>query len=190
MYAFALGSLDLDCAASNMLLISNAHWRLFLFYTTHISFWVYSYISGLVQNWFVTHTYCKPTENVIWILCQLASPGRLLRKGMCITSSCRTLETFLRGSGPLYICIYQSIYHCIYIYISQDICCEEKYFRGAHLPVCMGTRCTGKLPESELPEMLSLSTLQALLKTGHFCLCTAGAEGLLIVCLEGKAAAL
>lgn len=167
MYAFALGSLDLDCAASNMLLISNAHWRLFLFYTTHISFWVYSYISGLVQNWFVTHTYCKPTENVIWILCQLASPGRLLKKGMCITSSCRTLETFLRGSGPLYI--------------SQDICYEEKYFRGDHLPVCMGTGGTGKLPEAELPEMLSLSTLQALCKKGHFCLCTAGAEELFIL---------
>lgn len=58
----ALGSLDLGCAATNMLLISNAHWRLFLFYTTHISFWVYSYISGLVGNWFVTHVYCKPTE--------------------------------------------------------------------------------------------------------------------------------
>lgn len=129
MHAFALGSLDLDCAASNMLLISNAHWRLFLFYTTRISFWVYSYISGLVQNWFVTHTYCKPTENVIWILCQLASPGRPFKKGMCITLSCRTLETFLRGSGPLYI--------------SQDIHCEEKYFRGAHLPDCMALEALG-----------------------------------------------
>lgn len=58
-----LWDLDLDCAASNMLLISNAHWRLFLFYTTHISFWVYSYISGLVENWFVTHVYCKPSKH-------------------------------------------------------------------------------------------------------------------------------
>jgi len=38
--------------------------------------------------------------------------------------------------------------------------------------------------------MLPLSTLQALHEKGRFCPCTAGAEGLLIVCSEGKAAAL
>lgn len=92
MYAFALGSLDLDCAASNMLLISNAHWRLFLFYTTHISFWVYSYISGLVENWFVTHVYYKPTE--MWFeYCASLPLLESFSKSQCIDLSCR-------GSGP------------------------------------------------------------------------------------------
>jgi len=94
MYAFAQGSLDLDCAASNMLLISNAHWRLFLFYTTHISFRVYSYISGLVQNWFVTHVYCKPTETWFEYCASLPLLEGFSKKSLCVALACRTKETF------------------------------------------------------------------------------------------------
>lgn len=82
-----------------MPLISNAHWRLFLFYTTHISFWVYSYISGLVQNWFVTHVYCKPTET--WFeYCASLSLLESFSKSQCAFPCPAVLKRPLKGLWP------------------------------------------------------------------------------------------
>lgn len=79
-----------------MLLISNAHWSLFLFYTTHISFWEYSYISGLVQNWFVTHVYCKPSET--WFAyCASLPPLESFSKSQCALPCSAGVKTPFEG---------------------------------------------------------------------------------------------
>lgn len=76
-----------------MLLISNAHWRLFLFYTTHISFGCTPTLVALCKM-ICYLCILQVNRNVTWIVCQLPSPGKLFQKSVCLALSCSTKKAF------------------------------------------------------------------------------------------------